>query len=421
MRGAHDLVRFATVGSVDDGKSTLIGRLLLDTHSAYEDQVRAMEHASRARGDEYTDLALLTDGLRAEREQGITIDVAYRYFSTSRRSFIIADCPGHIEYTRNMVCGVSTADVALLLVDARLGVLEQTKRHAFIASLLGVSHLTVCINKMDLVDYSESAYERIASEFTDFVTRLRFGDVTLIPVSALHGDNVFDRSDRMPWYAGPPLLYHLEHVHVASDRDLVDVRFPVQMVVRPRSSSHPDYRAYAGQVVGGVLRTGDDVVVLPSGTESRIASIETHDGPVVEAFPPMSVSLRLTEHLDVSRGDLIARPHNRPRVVSEFEAMLCCLWDTELVPDRPYGIRHTTRTSRAIINSVRYRVDVETLHRDTKATSLRQNEIGRVQLRLTAPLFVDPYSKNRAMGSFLLVDLTDGSTVAAGLVLDRGA
>jgi bifunctional enzyme CysN/CysC len=412
-----DLLRFATAGSVDDGKSTLIGRLLFDSKAIFEDQLESVERTSRERGDEYTNLALLTDGLRAEREQGITIDVAYRYFATPKRKFIIADTPGHIQYTRNMVTGASTADLAIILVDARNGLVEQSRRHAFLTTLLRVPHLVLCINKMDLVDFSEQVFEDIRSEFTAFATKLNIPDLTFIPVSALNGDNVVTRSDKMPWYDGPSLMHHLENVHVASDRNLVDVRFPVQYVIRPQSSAYPDYRGYAGQVAGGVLKPGDEVVVLPSGFTSRIASIETGDGPVDEAYPPMSVTVRLEDNLDVSRGDMVCRPHNQPLVTQDIDAMICWMDGTgSLRAGQKLAIKHTTRGVRALVKDLQYRLDVNTLHRDEAADELRLNEIGRVRLRTTQPLLCDPYSRNRTTGGFVLVDESSNRTVAAGMI-----
>ena len=412
-----DLLRFATAGSVDDGKSTLIGRLLYDSKSLFSDQLDAVERVSRDRGHDYTDLALLTDGLRAEREQGITIDVAYRYFATPRRKFIIADTPGHIQYTRNMVTGASTADVALILLDARKGITEQSRRHAFLATLLGVPHVVVCVNKMDLVDFDEAVFEALREEFSEFATRLRVRDMTFIPVSALEGDNVVTRSERMPWYDGSPLLSHLERLHVASDRNFVDVRFPVQYVVRPQSYEVLDYRGYAGTVASGVLKPGDRVVALPSGLESTIASIDTADGPVAEAFPPMAVTITLTDEIDISRGDMLCRPNNMPTVSQDIDAQVCWMDESAtLVPGRKYAIKHTTRWARAMVRELDYRIDVNTLHRDESATELSLNEIGRVQLRVTQPLFVDPYVQNRQTGSFILVDEASNKSVAAGMI-----
>jgi bifunctional enzyme CysN/CysC len=414
-----DLLRFATAGSVDDGKSTLIGRLLFDTKTIFADQLEAVEAVSAARGDEYTNLALLTDGLRAEREQGITIDVAYRYFATPKRKFIIADTPGHIQYTRNMVTGASTADLALILVDARKGLVEQSRRHAFLTTLLRVPHLVLCVNKMDLVDWDKQVYDRIADEFTSFAAKLDAPDLTIIPISALNGDNIASRSEKSPWYDGPSLLHHLEHVHIASDRNLVDVRFPVQYVIRPQSTTVTDYRGYAGQVASGVLKPGDEVMVLPSGLTSTIAGIDTADGPVEEAFPPMSVTVRLADEIDISRGDLICRPHNAPAVAQDIEAMLC--WMDETAPLRvgaKYTIKHTTRTARTVVRGLQYRLDVNTLHRDDTADQLGLNEIGRVRLRTTVPLLADEYRRNRTTGGFILIDESSNRTVGAGMIIE---
>ena len=417
-----DLLRFATAGSVDDGKSTLIGRLLLDSKSIFEDQMEAVEATSVSKGYDYTDLALLTDGLRSEREQGITIDVAYRYFATPKRKFIIADTPGHVQYTRNMVTGASTADLGLVLVDARQGLTEQSRRHAVILSLLRVPHLVLAVNKMDLVDYDQDVFESVKADFREFAAKLDIGDLTAIPVSALNGDNIVKRSENMPWYEGTSLLHHLEDVHIASDRNLIDVRFPVQYVIRPRGSSGlgdalHDYRGYAGQVAGGVLKPGDEVVVLPSGLTSRIASIDTMDGPVEEAFPPMSVTVRLEDNLDISRGDMICRPGNQPSTTQDVSAMVC--WMSEnasLRPRQKLAIKHTTRTARAMVKEINYRVDVDTLHRDEGAGELSLNEIGRVKLRTTVPLFHDEYRRNRSTGSFILIDEATGVTVGAGMI-----
>ena len=414
-----DLLRFATAGSVDDGKSTLIGRLLYDSKAIFEDQLAAVEATSAARGDEYTNLALLTDGLRAEREQGITIDVAYRYFATPRRKFIIADTPGHIQYTRNMVTGASTADLALILVDARKGLVEQSRRHAFLCSLLRVPHMVLCVNKMDLVDYSQEVFEKIADEFSCFAMKLEAPDLTVVPISALHGDNIVTRSENMPWYDGPSLLHHLEHVHIASDRNLVDVRFPVQFVIRPQSTVVQDYRGYAGQVASGVLKPGDEVMVLPSGFTTRITSIDTADGPVDEAYPPMSVTIRLADELDVSRGDLICRPNNKPSVAQDIEAMVCWMDETRpMSVGGKYAIKHTTRSARAVVRDLHYRLDVNTLHRDDAADGLSLNEIGRVRLRTTVPLLADDYRRNRTTGGFIVIDETTNRTVGAGMIVD---
>lgn len=412
-----DILRFATAGSVDDGKSTLIGRLLYDSKSIFADQLEAVERTSQERGSEYTDLALLTDGLRAEREQGITIDVAYRYFATPHRKFIIADTPGHIQYTRNMVTGASTADLSIVLIDARKGLVEQSRRHAFLVSLLQVPHLVVAVNKMDLVDWSREVFESIREEFIDYAAKLNITDVTVIPVSALTGANIVSRSPHMPWYEGQSLLHHLENVHIASDRNLVDVRFPVQYVIRPHSNQHHDYRGYAGQVAGGVLRPGDDVVVLPSGLESKIASIDIAGEPVAEAFAPMSVTLRLQDDLDVSRGDMISRPLNQPILTQDIDAMICWMSDKPLSPGQKLRIKHTTRNVRAVVKELYYEMDINTLHRNQEAQALLLNEIGRVKLRTTSPLLVDEYRRNRMTGGFILIDEATNATVAAGMVL----
>ncbi|MBU8897488.1 sulfate adenylyltransferase [Corallococcus sp. H22C18031201] len=413
-----ELLRFATAGSVDDGKSTLIGRLLYDTKSILEDQLAAVERTSKSRGDEYVNLALLLDGLKAEREQGITIDVAYRYFNTVKRKFIIADTPGHLQYTRNMVTGASTADLALILVDARKGVLEQTRRHAFIASLLRVPHLVLCINKMDLVDFDAGVFESIREEFRQFSMKLDVQDLTFIPISALGGDNVVTRSEKMPWYEGPTLLHHLENVHIASDRNLIHVRFPVQGVIRPASAKKfHDYRAYTGAVLGGVLRPGDEVMVLPSGFTTRIKSLELAGKSLEEAFPPMSVNVSLAEELDISRGDMICRPGNPPLVGQDIDAMVCWLSEaSQLQPGARLAIKHTTRSARAMIKQLHYRLDVNTLHRDEQSPGLKLNEIGRVTLRTTVPLFFDEYRRNRNTGSFILVDEGTNATVGAGMI-----
>jgi bifunctional enzyme CysN/CysC len=413
-----ELLRFATAGSVDDGKSTLIGRLLYDSKAIFEDQLEAVERSSEAMGADYTNLALLTDGLRAEREQGITIDVAYRYFATPNRKFIIADTPGHIQYTRNMVTGASTADVALVLVDARKGLVEQSRRHAFLASLLRIPHLVLCVNKMDLVDWSQQRFEEIRDEFRAFATKLDIADLTFIPISALNGDNVVTRSANSPWYEGASLLHHLEEVHIASDRNLIDVRFPVQYVIRPHSDDWHDYRGYAGTVAGGVLKPGDEVMVLPSGFTSTIAAVETADGPVDEAYAPMAVTVRLTDEIDISRGDMICRPHNQPTSGQDLDAMVCWMSETRGLSARDkFAIKHTTRSARALVKNVQYRLDVSTLHRDESVDGLSLNEIGRIQLRTTQPLFYDEYRRNRTTGSFILIDEATNNTVGAGMIL----
>jgi bifunctional enzyme CysN/CysC len=411
-----EMLRFATAGSVDDGKSTLIGRLLYDSKAIFEDQLDAVEQASRDKGDDYTNLALLTDGLRAEREQGITIDVAYRYFTTPKRKFVIADTPGHIQYTRNMVTGASTANLAIVLVDARKGLVEQSRRHAFLTTLLQVPHLVLAVNKMDLVDYDQQVYDGIRDEFTGFAAKLDIGDLAVIPVSALHGDNIVARSPRMPWYEGPSLLHHLENVHVASDRNLIDARFPVQYVVRPQSNTYRDYRGYAGKIAGGIFKPGDEIVVLPSGFTSRIAAIDTADGPVVEAFAPMSVTIRLEDEIDVSRGDMICRPNNMPTVTQDIDALVSWMSESPLRPGQKLALKHTTRPARAMVRELQYALDVNTLHRREDVTSLRLNEIGRVRLRTTQPLFCDPYQRNRNTGGFILIDESTNRTVGAGMI-----
>jgi bifunctional enzyme CysN/CysC len=413
-----ELLRFATAGSVDDGKSTLIGRLLYDSKTIFEDQLAAVEESSRRRGMDYTNLALLTDGLRAEREQGITIDVAYRYFATPKRKFIIADTPGHIQYTRNMVTGASTANLALILIDARNGIVEQSRRHAFIATLLRVPHLVLCVNKMDLVGYDEDVFNEIVAEFTAFAAKLDVHDLSFIPISALNGDNVVERSEKMPWYDGQSLLHHLETVFIASDRNLIDVRFPVQYVIRPMSDALHDYRGYAGQIAGGVLKPGDEVLVLPSGFTSRVEAVETFDGPVDEAFAPMSVTVRLADDIDISRGDMICRPGNQPSLSQDVDAMICWMADKPLRPGAKYAIKHTTRWARAMVKDLNYAVDVNTLHRDETASQLGLNDIGRVRLRTTQPLFADDYRRNRTTGSFILVDEGDNRTVGAGMIME---
>ena len=413
------LLRLATAGSVDDGKSTLIGRLLYDSKAVMEDQLAAVERTSRERGNEYTDLALVTDGLRSEREQGITIDVAYRYFATAKRKFIIADTPGHLQYTRNMVTGASTAQLVIVLVDARQGLLEQSRRHAFLASLLGVQHIVLAVNKMDLIDWDQERYNWIRDEFHAFAARLDIHDVTTIPISALHGDNVVTKSDKASWYDGPPLLSHLEDVYIAGDRNLVDVRFPVQYVIRPQTREHADHRSYAGTVASGIMRPGDEVVVLPSGNTSRITAIDGPEGPVAEAFPPMAVSISLADDIDISRGDLLARPQNQPAATTEFDAMVCWMADdAALEPGRDYVIKHTTRTTRVRVTGLDYRLDVNTLRRDKGVTALKLNELGRVSFRSQVPLLLDEYTRNAATGSFILIDPDTNVTVAAGMVRD---
>ncbi len=412
-----DLLRFTTAGSVDDGKSTLIGRLLYDTKSIFEDQVEIMEETSKRRGADYLDLSLLTDGLKAEREQGITIDVAYRYFATPERKFILADTPGHIQYTRNMVTGASTANLAIVLIDARNGVVEQTKRHSFIASLLQIKHIVVCINKMDLVDYKESVFNKIKEDFEEFSSKLDVPDVRYLPISALKGDNVVSRSENMDWYDGPTLLYTLENVHVGSDHNHVDSRFPVQYVVRPQSDKFHDFRGYAGRVAGGVFKPGDEVVVLPSGYTSTVKSIHLYDERLEEAFAPMSVVMTLADDLDISRGDMIVKPNNQPDVGQDLELMICWMNEKKLTPRGKYRLKHTSRDARCIIKDVRYKVNVNTLHRVEDDKQLGLNDIGRVVVRTTVPVMHDEYRKNRLTGSVILVDEFTHETVAAGMIL----
>ena len=417
---AMGLLRFTTAGSVDDGKSTLIGRLLYDSKAIFEDQLAAIERATAQRGEDHLNLALLLDGLRAEREQGITIDVAYRYFATPRRKFIIADTPGHIQYTRNMVTGASTASLALVLVDARNGIVEQTHRHAFIASLLRIPHLVVAVNKMDLVDFREDAYARIVEEFSGFASRLEIPDIKFIPISALHGDNVVTASPRMPWYQASPLLYTLETVYVGSDANHVDARFPVQWVVRPNSDAHHDFRGLAGRVAGGVFKPGDEVVALPSGRTTRIREIRGLDGPVAEAFSPMSAVLTLEDDLDVSRGDLLAKPGNVPQLSQDLDAMVCWFDDKPLRPGGRYLVRHTTREARCAVRAVRYKVNINTLHKLEGDAAIGMNDIGRIALRTATPLCFDSYKRNRNTGSLVLVDEFTNRTVAAGMILEPG-
>lgn len=413
-----DLLRFTTAGSVDDGKSTLIGRLLYDSKSIFEDQWEAVETSSKKRGDENVNLALLTDGLKAEREQGITIDVAYRYFATPKRKFIIADTPGHIQYTRNMVTGASSANLAILLVDARHGVIEQTCRHAFIATLLQIQHIVVCVNKMDLVDWSEDAYRKVESDFRKFASRLDIADVRFIPISALLGDNVVDASENMPWYGGSPLLETLETVYIGNAHNHVDARFPVQWVIRPQSSEYHDFRGYAGRVASGVFKPGDEVTVLPSGFTSRIKAIHTMDGELDEAFAPQSVSMLLYDEIDISRGDMIVKPNNKPKVSQDIEAMICWFSDTEILrPGSRYLLKHTTKEVKAIVREARYKVNVNTLHKVEGDPEFKLNEIGRICLRVSAPLFHDSYKTNRNTGSFILIDANTNVTVGAGMII----
>jgi len=411
-------LRFATVGSVDDGKSTLIGRLLYDSKSIFEDQLEHIEAVSKRRGDDYVDLSLLTDGLRAEREQGITIDVAYRYFATPKRSFIIADCPGHIQYTRNMITGASNVDLAIVLIDARTGVIEQTRRHSLLVSLLGVPHLVICVNKMDLVGYDQEVFDRIRAEFEEFASRLDLQDVTFLPISALAGDNVVTRSPNMPWFEGSTLLHHLENVYTASDDNRIDTRFPVQYVIRPQRADYPDYRGYAGRVAGGMLRVGDEVMVLPSGLTSVITGIDSPLGPVEQAGPGAAVTVLLQDDLSISRGDMLCRPNNRPRVAQELEAMVCWMDDASpLQTNKIYSVKHTSRVVRAKFTDVLYRLNISNLHRETDVTGLQMNEVGRVTLHTTAPLMFYDYHQNRSTGCFIIVDEATGQTAGAGMLL----
>ena len=413
-----DLLRFSTCGSVDDGKSTLIGRLLYDSKSIFEDQLAAVEVASQRRGHVEVDLALLTDGLKAEREQGITIDVAYRYFATPRRKFIIADTPGHIQYTRNMVTGASTAQLAILLVDARQGVIEQTRRHAFIANLLRIQHVVLAVNKMDLVDWSEEKYNEIVADFRTFASRLdNIVEVTAIPMAARHGDNVVDKSAHMPWYQGPTLLYHLENVYIGAADNHVDARFPVQWVIRPQSDQWHDFRGYAGRVAGGVFKPGDEVQVLPSGFSTKVKAIHSYESELTEAFAPLSVTLTLEDDIDVSRGDMLVKKNNPPRSGQDLEAMIC--WfssEKKLVPRGKYILRHTTREVQAFVSEVKYKVNINTLHKVEDDREFTMNDIGRISIRTSAPLFFDDYRRNRGTGSFILIEPQTNETVAAGMI-----
>ena len=414
-----ELLRFTTAGSVDDGKSTLIGRLLYDSKSIFEDQLEALEKTSHNRGEDQINLALLTDGLRAEREQGITIDVAYRYFATPKRKFIIADTPGHIQYTRNMVTGASTANLAIILIDARNGVVEQTCRHAFIASLLQIPHIFVCINKMDLVDYSQKVFDKIQKDFRQFASKLETKDIRFLPISALNGDNVVDRSTKMTWYDGPTLLYLLETIHIGSDFNLVDCRFPVQYVIRPRDDKHHDYRGYAGRVASGIFKKGDEILHMPSGFTSKIKAIDTMDGEISEAFPPMSVTLLLEDNIDISRGDMLVRKHNHSLVGQDIEIMLCWLSEKPLMPNGKYTLRHTTREVKCLIKEVRYKININTLHRLEDDLDIRMNDIARVLVRTTLPLYYDSYNRNRVTGSVILIDEATNNTVGAGMIVVR--
>ncbi len=412
-----ELLRFTTAGSVDDGKSTLIGRLLFDSKSIFDDQYEAIERSSKLKGEENVNLALLTDGLRAEREQGITIDVAYRYFATPKRKFIIADTPGHIQYTRNMVTGASTANLAIILIDARKGVIEQTQRHAFIASLLQIPHVVVCVNKMDLVDYSEEAFENVRNDFEDFASKLNVKDVRFIPISALRGDNVVHSSKNMDWYQGGTLMHLLENIHIASDHNLRDCRLPIQHVIRPQSTEYHDYRAYAGRIAGGVFKPGDEIMVLPSGFTSKIKTVELNGEELEEAFAPMSVAVTLEDDIDISRGDMVVRVNNQPDVLQDLDVMVCWMHEKKLVPRGKYAIKHTTKDARCIVKNIQYKVDINNLHRIEDDKEIGLNDIARIAIRTTAPLFVDEYLKNRNTGSIILIDEATNETVAAGMII----
>lgn len=411
-----ELLRFTTAGSVDDGKSTLIGRLLYDSKSTFDDQMESIEATSHKRGEEYINLALLTDGLKAEREQGITIDVAYRYFATPKRKFIIADTPGHIQYTRNMVTGASTANLALILVDARKGVVEQTKRHAYIASLLQIPHVVVCINKMDLVDYQEDVFDQIKNDFSGFAGKMDLADIRFIPISALNGDNVVERSKNMDWYQGPTLLYLLENIHIASDVNHIDFRMPVQYVIRPFNNEHHDYRGYAGRIAGGVLKKGDDVIALPSGFTSTVKAIEIGGSEVKSAFAPQSVVIRLEDEIDISRGDMLARINNQPKAKQEFDAMVCWMTNTPLKPRGKYTLQHTSKLARCMVTDIKYKVNIETLTRASD-NNIELNDIARISLKTNSPIFYDSYRMNRQTGSFILIDEATNNTVAAGMII----
>lgn len=412
-----DLLRFSTAGSVDDGKSTLIGRLMYDSKSIFEDQMTAIETSSTKRGDEQVNLALLTDGLKAEREQGITIDVAYRYFATPKRKFIIADTPGHIQYTRNMVTGASTSNLSIILVDARHGVIEQTCRHSFIASLLQIKHIVVCVNKMDLVDYSEEAFEKVKAAYTDFSAKLDVPDITFIPISALLGDNVVDESKNMPWYKGATLLHKLENVQILSDRNFKDARFPVQRVIRPQSKEYPDFRSYGGKIESGVFRKGEEVIALPSGFTSKIKEIYDGSKSIEEAFAPMSVSLTLEDDIDISRGDMIAKPNNQGEIGQDLDVMMCWLNKKTLIPGGKFIIRHTTNEATSVVKEIIYKVDINTLSKIEDDKNIEMNDICRVKIRTSKQLSFDPYTTNRGTGSLILIDPFTFETVGAGMII----
>lgn len=413
----NQLLRFTTAGSVDDGKSTLIGRLLYDSKSIFEDQLEAVEASSVKKGFDYVDLSLLTDGLKSEREQGITIDVAYRYFATPKRKFIIADTPGHIQYTRNMVTGASTANLALILIDARKGLVEQTYRHSFIASLLKIPHVIVCVNKMDLVDYKEEVFEKIVNEYKAFSSKLEIHDIQFVPISALAGDNVVNRSEAMTWYQGATLLHMLETVHIESDHNHIDSRFPVQYVVRPQTKEHQDFRGYAGRIGGGIFRPGDEVTVLPSGFSSTIKTIELGGELLKEAFAPMSVTMTLEDEIDISRGDVIAKPNNQPQADQDIDLMLCWMNQKPVSLNTKFFVRHTTKEVRGVLKEIQYKLDINSLQRVENVSQLTMNEIARVKIRTAQPLAFDSYRKNRITGSIILVDEGTNETVAAGMIV----
>jgi sulfate adenylyltransferase subunit 1 len=413
----NQLLRFTTAGNVDDGKSTLIGRLLYDSKSIFEDQLQAVATTSKRRGIDGVDLALFTDGLKDEREQGITIDVAYRYFTTPKRKFIIADTPGHIQYTRNMVTGASTANAAIVLIDARKGVTEQTRQHSFIASLLHIPHLIVCVNKMDLVEYSQEVYSRIVEEFEAVASKLVIKDIRFIPISALNGDNVVNTSKIMTWYTGAPLLDELENLHISSDYNKTDARFPVQTIIRPQSTTYRDYRGYAGRLMSGILRPGDEITILPSGLQSKIKSIQLHNQELSEAFAPMSVTVTIEDDIDVSRGDMIVRRNNLPEQTQNFDAMICWLSSQPAQVGGKYSIMHTSNSTKAIVKSVVYTIDMETLERSTEKLNLTMNAIGRIRIKTAKPLMIDAYRDNRHTGNFILIDDATNETVAAGMIV----
>jgi len=418
-KNKKELLRFTTAGSVDDGKSTLIGRLLYDSKSIFQDQLDAVERSSKNKGFDYIDLSLLTDGLRSEREQGITIDVAYRYFATPKRKFIIADTPGHIQYTRNMVTGASTANLAIILVDARKGMLEQTHRHSFIASLLGIPHAIVCVNKMDLVNYNKDIFDQIVSEFKAFSSKLDIKDIQFVPISALNGDNVVNRSENMTWYEGSTLLYHLENVHISSDYNQIDCRFPVQTVIRPHTKEHQDYRGFAGRIDGGIFKVGDKIKTLPTGFVSKIKSISTYDKQLKEAYTPMSVNILLEDELDISRGDMIVRENNIPKISQDIEVLVTWMNQNPLTDRKKVIIKHTTNECVGVVKELKYKIDINTLHRIENIDSIKLNDIARISIRTSKPLFFDSYKKNRKTGSLIIIDEQTNETIGAGMIINK--